>query len=560
MSLVVNDDYDSRRDALPTFDGTAEDWDYWAWSVTGDLTNMEPIGSYLKFIERPMDQIQAEILQKHTDLAIAADAAALATANAAHAALLAAVAGGGQDPGAFVPPAPIIVADNAEYKAEMKQALRHRHKVSRMILRACKQQAIRALQGVNQQCAYAIWQRLLTEYQGIGLASVDQTYITIWKMKADPAKPISALISEMNKLFDRVAYYGEPASDRVKGAALKAALPKKLDVLKTALAPWKNLSYKQICEELVSHDTTNKTTYKSPTATGPVTPAPIVPTSYASTVPPSDVQCYNCQKQGHVSSECKAPCKRPRHGGHLGKDCRSLLQNRTPSNATKKSTVGRGRMTSVAHQARQRKEKRRVVVTTSSKNLKPRTIIVQDGSTNKKAKHSNVAGQTSGSDSEEFLFGNMISSAALSAKREPILGFDPCSSYHIACKQQVLRNPRQLPPVSVRVANGDKVKLTQGGDLHVSIFDQKGNEKELVLMGAYQSPTILNMNLLSMGLLDKAGYSSATYKGKLAISSNPPGAMFKEGIIATGYRHPEANIFVIQTEKDQDAQAHFASP
>jgi len=94
-------------------------------------------------------------------------------------------------------------------------------------------------------------------------------------MKVDPAKPISALIAEMNKLFDRVAYYGEPASDRVKGAALKAALPKKFDVLKTALAPWKNLSYKQICEELISHDTTNKTTYKSiPTATGPVTHVP----------------------------------------------------------------------------------------------------------------------------------------------------------------------------------------------------------------------------------------------------------------------------------------------
>jgi len=169
MSLEANDDYDSRR-SLPTFDGTPEDWDYWAWSVTGALNNMEPIRAYLRFLERPMDAIQAEILLKHTNFAIAADAAALAAANVAHNALVAAAAGGGQAPAAFVAPVPIVVADNAEYKAEMKLALSHRHKVCRMILRACKKQAIRALQGVNQQCAHAIWQRLLTEYQGIGLA------------------------------------------------------------------------------------------------------------------------------------------------------------------------------------------------------------------------------------------------------------------------------------------------------------------------------------------------------------------------------------------------------
>jgi len=557
MSLAANDnkEHDS-RDYLPSFDGTAADWDYWAWSVMGELINTEPIGSYPKFIEKSMTQILTDILQKHTDIANAAAANAL-VAHGLLAAAFAAQPQGGQlpDPGPHNP-AVINIPNNAEYKAEVKQAHHQRHKLCRIIMRACKKDAIRALQGVDQSDPYAVWQKLLAEYQGIGLASVDQTYVKIWKMKADPDKPISALISEMNKLFDRVAYYGEPASDRVKGAALKAALPKKFDVLKTALAPWKNLSYKDICEQLVSHDTTNKT--GTPQAAAPtVTPLTIVP---ATTYGANTTECYNCHKDGHVSAQCKAPCKRPRHSGHLGKDCRALSQNRTPAYATKKCTVGRDRTISIAKQARQGKGKRHVV-TVDKTSKKVKAVIIPDGTSaprRKKAKNSHED-LYSGSDSEEWSFTNMISSAALS-KKEPILGFDPCSSYHIACKQQALRNPRQLPPVSVRVANGDKVKLSQGGDLHLSIFDQKGNEKELVLMGTYQSPTVLNMNLLSMGLLDKAGYSSSTYKGKLAISSNPPGATFKEGIIATGYRHPEANIFVIQTEKNQNAQAHFASP
>ena len=312
MSLAANDNYDSRRDSLPTFDGTAADWDYWAWSVTGDLICMEPVGSYPKFIEHPINEILDEIHQKHHDRAVAAEDAAAAAA--AQAAIDAAIAGNPAPP-AHVP-AVIDVDNNAEFKAEVKQAQRQRHKLCRMIMRACKKDAIRALQGVDQSDVYAVWQKLLTEYRGIGQASVDQTYATIWRMQADPSKPISALISEMNKLFDRVAYYGEPVSDLQKGAALKLALPKKFGVLKTALAPWKNMSYKEICEQLVSHDTTNKTGIHRVTAAVPVTPATFIPSSsYVSSA--TDFRCYNCGKALGKRMHQALREKRPRRS--LGK-------------------------------------------------------------------------------------------------------------------------------------------------------------------------------------------------------------------------------------------------
>lgn len=144
--------------------------------------------------------------------------------------------------------------------------------------------------------------------------------------------------------------------------------------------------------------------------------------------------------------------------------------------------------------------------------------------------------------------------------KQPLLGFDPCSSFHLACRSQELENSRPLPQVVVTVATGEKMTLTDGGDLHTVVRDLQGNKRAFIVKGIYKAPQLEGINLLSMGLLDAQGFSSLTSKGKLAISSNSPGPTFNEGVFATGYRDTAANIFLIHTNDSPTGQTFFAAP
>ena len=125
-------------------------------------------------------------------------------------------------------------------------------------------------------------------------------------MTADPSKPISALISDLNKLFDRLTYYQEPVSDQQKASALKLALPSKFGVLKTVLDSQKTLSFKEVCEQLVSHDTTKKTmTYRPFTSSA--TPSQ---SHHVARAPGRN--CFNCGER-HVIKYCRVPCTKEGH-------------------------------------------------------------------------------------------------------------------------------------------------------------------------------------------------------------------------------------------------------
>ena len=188
-----------------------------------------------------------------------------------------------------------------------------------------------------------------------------------------------------------------------------------------------------------------------------------------------------------------------------------------------------------------------------------RTIIIENPSVDAEDGDAYGAGEADGAGAIDG-WGNMLRVSLSTQSKEPLLGFDPCSSFHLACKEQELINQQVLPSVTVSVASGQKITLSRGGELHTKVYDHKGKERSMIIKGVYRAPNLENINLLSMGLLDTQGYTSATMKGKLALSTNPIGASFTEGIFATGYKDPAANIFIIRTSEEQPGGAYFAAP
>lgn len=521
---------------LPKFDGKPDHWEEWSWTAEGILrtTNRR----YPKFLHKPLDGILDDIRNQAATTASSSSSTTTTTAITT-----------------------MSTAVDTQIRNLSDQAMADHDHVCFYLVSAFRGEATRVLNGVDSGDAYATWQRLLTEYRGIGQASVSQTYASIWKMQADETKPISSLISELNKYFDRLIFNQEPVSDMHRASALKAALPSRFATLKTILDS-QTLTYKEVCRQIVNFDTTSKTSSGAPTSGS----SPVSASSYSARA----IECYNCHKEGHVVNDCKAPCRRPHHAGHLGKECRALYKNRKHKHgaqahaetfARQRSKTGRGQkpFADATVQAQPR-DQRQVTYKGKRKASKSGVNIVIDSIQDAQKKKAKTIKDDDDSDSSDSLWGisNMLS-AFMSSSIEPVLGFDPCSSYHIASSMQKLENLRQLPPVTVSVANGDKVALTQGGDLHVSVFNHRGEKNNLILKGTYQAPEAMSMNLLSMGILDIAGLHSQTSGGKLAISTNKPGPMFKEGIIATGYRVPNANIFVVKT-KEGESQANFAAP
>ena len=141
----------------------------------------------------------------------------------------------------------------------------------------------------------------------------------------------------------------------------------------------------------------------------------------------------------------------------------------------------------------------------------------------------------------------MYSTAFEAISSEPVLAWDTCSSFHLACPEQPLENRRVLPSVSIDAANGGKISLSAGGDYTARILDASGQLRPIHFKNVYLNPGLKGVNLVSQGILDEKGFYSATSRGKLGISTNPISQNFKEGIFATGRRLLGANIFVFNT-------------
>ena len=430
-----------------------------------------------------------------------------------------------QDGQTSPPPKSLKVEIDTDAESKALTAVHEgRRKVALLLCCALKDEAIDLIADEDTSDPRTIWVLLRDAAKGVTLGARAGRFKKLWSKKFEDHHSAQFIVTQMKSLLD-----GLNVEDDEKIGALQQALPNRLsgfcDIIDTMLHP----SYAEVTRILLSKDSTfsnrsGKNQKKAESVFGAFTGGggggggggfngrggkPQGRGGGGEKKKKKKKACFNCDASDHFIAACQVPCKFPGHQGHLPKDCRERQSKR-----------GAGGNRSVHF---------------ASQSAVPEV---------------------------EFKWGLLAANDSLLRDSSgPIVDFwDSGAGVHLVCAREKVNKIRPLPPIVVSGALGGELVLTKGGDVTKVLLDHLGVPRKYEFKNCYLNPALRSVNLFSQVVLDDIGIRSQTDTGKVALSTNPVGVKFNEGIFATGVKGP-GRLFKLRTVPDVDGKnVLFAVP
>jgi hypothetical protein len=432
-----------------------------------------------------------------------------------------------------------LYADDLEEEAlqEFKHMLMNdRRDVTRVLVSSQSKGATSHIRGCKINDPFDMWQTLSRDYEGIGSTSVMSDIRDAQMYRMGPGTSLVQACGELEEIFRRLDSRGEPVSEVMKCGFLLASLSMEYREIKGAIyASNQELKWRGLVERL--HAGRGVAGAQATSRMKEAYPAIISPHNHSSSpmrafgrgqgrrgeqrssnpAAATPRKCFNCGMTDHL----QASCPKPRNVGSTQKYVKRTAKKPGKHGVTPQATPTTLAWVNVSE-----------ISCVGSNAQKPFTDVdaLPNGS------------ETSSSEGISQAVPDVSNNAFFFSDSGPVLNIlDSGAAAHHLSRRNPDMTEQACEPVDVSTAGPEKVRLHSRGNVDIKVRSGTGEPVRVAVSNALVNPS-LSVNLLSVSLLDRAGYTVMFGNGRCSVIKGDVSC--NEEIVATGLL-TSANVYVL---------------